>query len=130
MSTLTNKDYFPHPSNLRNDRRMKRVMKDFAGGVGYGAVVLLIERLRCEPDYLYPVADLDLLADEFNISLPILQTIISSYGFFDLIKKNDEEILISPILNELMQPYKNRIEQAKVAGKISASKKKTSKKNN
>jgi len=121
MSEFKNKDFFPHPSNLRNDRRMKRVMKDLPGGVGYGAVVILIERLRCEENYSYPIADLDLLSDEFDISLPILQTVISKYGFFELIK---DEVLISPVLNTLMDPYTNRIEQAKIAGQISAQKRK------
>lgn len=124
MSDLKNKDYFPHPSNLRNDRRMKRVMKDLPGGVGYGAVVITMERLRCEENYSYPLSDLDLLADEFDISLPILQTIVSKYGFFELKKSDSEEIIISPLLNTLMQPYQARKEQAQIAGKISATKRK------
>lgn len=124
MSEIKNKDFFPHPSNLRNDRRMKRVMKDLPGGVGYGAVVMTIERLRCEDNYSYPIADLDLLSDEFNISLPILQTVISKYGFFELTSKENEEVFISPILNTLMEPYQERIKQARIAGNISAKKRK------
>jgi len=121
MSELKNKDFFPHPSNLRNDRRMKRAMKDLPGGVGYGAIVLTMERLRCEPDFSYPIEDLDLLADEFDISLPILQTVISKYGFFQI---ENEELLISPALNILMQPYQERKKQAQIAGRISAEKRK------
>ena len=124
MSSIKNKYWFPHPANLRHDRRMKRAMRDLPGGVGYGAIVLTFEHLRCEPDYSYPLNDLDLLADEFGISLPIMQTVIKNYGFFELIKNNKEEFFISPVLNELMLPYDEKKEKNKIAGKIGAQKKK------
>jgi hypothetical protein len=121
MSDMKNQNYWPHPADLRHNRMMKRAMKDLPGGVGYGAIVLTMERLRCEPDFSYPIEDLDLLADEFDISLPILQTVISKYGFFEV---KDDELLISPTLNTLMKPYKERKKQAQLAGKISAHKRK------
>lgn len=121
MSELKNQNYWPHPADLRHNRMMKRAMKDLPGGVGYGAIVLTMERLRCEPDFSYPIKDLDLLADEFDISLPILQTVVSNYGFFEI---KDNELLISPTLNTLMKPYQERKRQASIAGKISAQKRK------
>jgi len=124
MSNLKNKDYFPHPSNLRNDRRMKRVMKDLPGGVGYGAVVLTMERLRCEHNQRYPLADLDLLADEFGISLAVLQTVISSYNLFSIEKNEQDEVFFSPLLDELLEPYRQKVEHNKIAGLISAKKRK------
>lgn len=124
MSVIKNKHWFPHLANLRYDRRMKRAMHDLPGGVGYGAIVLIIEHLRCEPKYKYPMADLDLLADEFNISLPIMQTIINKYGFFEIIVNNNEEVFFSPLLNELMIPYDEKREKNKIAGKISAKQRK------
>ena len=116
--------WFPHPSNLRNDRRMKRAMKDLPGAVGYGVIVLVMEVLRCEPEYKYPVRDLDLLASEFDISLPILQTVIANYGFFEFYKDENEDMFISPLLNELMIPYLEKQKQNKIAGAISAQKRK------
>lgn len=122
--TKKNKDYWPHPANLRNDRRFRRLMKDLPGAVGYGVAVITIERLRCEPNYSYPLADLDLLADEFDISVPILQTVITKYDLFDIREEKDGEMMFSPFLDELMEPYKERIEQARIAGHISAKKRK------
>lgn len=124
MSKIKHKYWFPHPANLRNDRRMKRAMKDLPGGVGYGVIVLVMEVLRCEPEYKYPVRDLDLLAGEFDISLPILQTVIANYGFFEFYKDENEEMFISPLLNELMIPYHEKQKQNKIAGEISAQKRK------
>jgi len=122
--SLKNKHWFPHPANLRNDRRMKRAMKDLPGAVGYGVIVLMMEVLRNEPDFRYPTKDLDLLASEFEISLPILQTVIKSYGFFELFMSDDGEMFISPILNELMIPYIEKRKQNQIAGQISAKKRK------
>jgi hypothetical protein len=123
-SHIKYKHWFPHPANLRNDRRMKRAMKDLPGAVGYGAIVLVMEVLRCEPEYKYPVRDLDLLASEFDISLPILQTVIANYGFFKFYKDANEDMFISPLLNELMIPYHEKQKQNKIAGEISAQKRK------
>ncbi|MBD3841937.1 MAG: DUF4373 domain-containing protein [Campylobacterales bacterium] len=123
-NSLKQKHWFPHPANLRNDRKMKRAMKDLPGGVGYGVIVLMMEVLRNEPKFRYPMKDLDLLASEFDISLPILQTVIKSYGFFELSMSKDGEMFISPVLNELMIPYLEKQKQNQIAGKISAQKRK------
>jgi len=116
--------YIPHPANLRHDIRMKRAMRDLPGCVGYGVIVLLIEHLRCEPGYSFPMKDIDILADEFKISLPILQTVITSYGFFQIKKDENQELLISPLLNDLMAPYLEKKEKNRIAGKMSAKKRK------
>lgn len=123
-SSLKNKHWFPHPADLRNDRRMKRAMKDLPGAVGYGVIVLMMEVLRNEPDFRYPMKDLDLLASEFDISLPILQTVITSYGFFELYTIEDGEMFISPLLNTLMTPYIEKKKKNQIAGRISAQKRK------
>ena len=124
MSTLKNKYWFAHPADLRHDRRMRRAMSDFPNGVGYGLIVLLIEHLRCQPNYSYPLQDLDLLAKEFETSLPILQTLITKYEFFEIIENEKEELFISPMLNDLMKPYDEKVEKNRLAGIKSAEKRK------
>lgn len=120
--SLKNKYWWPHPANLRFDKRMKRVMKDLPGGVGYGAVVLTLESLRCEEGFKYPIEDLDLLASEFDISLPILQTVVSKYGFFKIVEDESGKMFVSPLLDELMVPYIEKQKKNQIAGKISAAK--------
>jgi hypothetical protein len=121
---MKNTHWFPHPANLRNDRRMKRAMNDLPGGVGYGAIVLTLEVLRCEQDFCYPIEDLDLLAVEFGISLPILQTVVQNYGFFEIIEDTGGKMFVSPLLNDLMLPYKEKQKLNQIAGQISAHKRK------
>lgn len=116
--------WWPHPANLRHDKRMKRVMKDLPGGVGYGTVVLTLESLRCEEGFRYPIEDLDLLASEFDISLPILKTAVSKYGFFKVVEDESGKMFVSPLLNELMIPYIEKQKKNQIAGKISAQRRK------
>ncbi|MDD2449611.1 MAG: DUF4373 domain-containing protein [Sulfurimonas sp.] len=118
--TTKNKHWFPIPADLSQDRRMRRAMNDFKGGVGYGLILLLFENLRREPNYKYPLIDLDLLAKDFDVSLPILQTIIAKYGFFEVIKDENEEFFLSPLLSELMVPYDEKVEKNRIAGLKSA----------
>lgn len=122
MSLLKNKHWWPHPADLRNDRRMKRAMKDLPGGVGYGVIVLIIEVLRCQNDFKYPLEDLDLLASELGVSLAILQTVISKYDFFKVIEDESGKMLVSTMLSELMVPYVEKQKKNQIAGKISARK--------
>lgn len=121
---IKNTHWWPHPADLRHDRRMKRAMHDFPGGVGYGAIVLVMEVLRCQNGFQYPMEDLDLLASELDVSLPILQTIISSYGFFKIVEEEDGKVFFSPVLNDLMIPYLEKQKKNQIAGKISAQKRK------
>lgn len=123
-ASLKHKHWFPHPADLRNDRRMKRAMKDLPGGVGYGLIVLMLEVLRNEPEFQYPLNDIDLLASEFDVSMPILKTVITNYGFFEFFTTSDGDMFISPTLNELMIPYLEKVKKNKIAGKISAQKRK------
>lgn len=120
---MKNQHFLPLPANLRNDRRMKRAMKDLPGAVGYGIIVWLLERLRCEEGFKYPLSDIDLLADELNVSLAIMQTVISNYDFFEIIESDNGQMFISPLLMNLMQPYIKKIESNRIAGQISAAKK-------
>ena len=59
-----------------------------------------------------------------DVSLTVLQAIISKYGFFTSIEDSNGEVFFSPLLNELMAPYLTKVEQNRIAGKISAERKK------
>lgn len=123
MSTLTKDDvYFPHFARARNDRKIKRLRKDFKLE-GYAVYFMILEILREQPGYKYPFDDIDLLADEIDISLPILNTILSSYGLFK-IENDNEKMFFSPKQIEYMQPYLIKKEQRRLAGLASAQKRK------
>lgn len=104
--------YFPHFSNARNDRKIKRVVKEL-GVEGYGIYFMLLEVLRDQSGFSYPMDDIDLLADEFNTSEQKVRTVIANYKLFDV---DENDMFFSVKFNEFMQPYMTMKEQRRLAG--------------
>lgn len=110
--------YFPHFCNARHDRKLKRVQKEL-GVEGYGIYFMILEVLREQPEFKYPMGDIDLLADEFGTSEQKVTTIISNYKLFLL---DDKDFFTSPKLIEYLTPYLERSERARAAAAIRWSK--------
>lgn len=102
--------YFPHYSNARNDRKLRRLMKDL-GPEGYAIFFMLLEVLRDQPDMKYPLSDVDLLETEFMTSMVKIQGVINRYDLFEIDKDN----FFSPKLHLYMQPYLEKRERALTA---------------
>ena len=102
--------YFPHYCNSRTDRKLKRVIKDL-GVEGYGVYFMLLEVLREQTDFRYPLEDVDLLADEFNVSEAKVNTVINNYKLFEIIDNK----FFSPKLILYLQPYIEKSERARAA---------------
>lgn len=103
--------YFPHYINARNDRKLRRLRKEL-GVEGYGIYFMLLEVLREEPEFKYPLSDIDLLAEDFGTSEPKVKAVISSYQLFNL---SDQEFFLSEKLIEYLQPYFDKSERGKMA---------------
>jgi hypothetical protein len=104
--------YFPHFCNARHDRRIRRVRREL-GVEGYGIFFMLLETLREQTDYKYPLEDIDLLADEFGISEQKIQTVISNYGLF---QQDNNKHFFSSNLIVYLQPYFDTKEKRKIGG--------------
>ena len=94
---------FLFPTNFRNKRNVKRLIKDFYIQ-GYGIAVYLLEILAETEEHKYPLNDIDLIADELKVSIPTLQEIIKSYGLFEIIQEGEYKFF-SPPLNQWLEPY-------------------------
>ena len=105
--------YFPHFSNARNDRKIKRLRKEL-GAEGYGVYFMILETLRDQQDFCYPMEDIDLLSEEFDVSEAKVRTVICNYGLFDI---NNEQNFFSPKLIEYLEPYFKMKNQRKNAAK-------------
>ena len=106
--------YFPHFCNARHDRKIKRVIKEL-GVEGYGIYFMLLEVLREQTDFKFPLGDLDLLADEFRTSEQKVRTVVSNYGLFDV---DEQQNFFSMKLVFYIQPYIEATERARKAANI------------
>lgn len=107
--------YFPHFHNARHDRKLKRLRLKH-GWSGYGIYFALLEILRAETDLKFPMADIEILCDELNVSEDVIRSIIKDFDLF----KSDKNHFHSPKLVEYLKPYFVMREQRRMAGKASA----------
>lgn len=106
--------YFPHFSNARHDRKLKRVIKDL-GIEGYGIYFMVLEVLRDQQDFKYPLQDIDLLADEFGTSESKLRVVVTNYDLFQVDTENN---FFSMKQMLYMQPYLDKSERARKAAQL------------
>lgn len=106
--------YFPHFMNSRNDRKLLRVRKEL-GVEGYGIYFMILEILRGQPEYKYPLQDLDLLADEIGTNEPKVRVVICNYQLFDV---DVNEQFFSPKLIEYITPYLEKKKMRSEMGRI------------
>lgn len=107
--------YFPHFSNARHDRKLRRVRKEL-GVEGYGIYFMLLETLRDQEMFRYPIEDLDLLADEFGTSEQKIRTVICNYDLFQVIELDGKESFVSMKFVEYLQPYLDNKHRNRING--------------
>jgi len=118
--------YLPLDLNFIKDNRIKRLCKDIPNCSGFGMVVGLFFYLAKEKNLKCRLDDLDLIADELRTSVPLLKTIIKSYGLFSIVEENGEKFF-SIYLNELLLPYFDKCEQNSINARIGVEKRRLKK---
>jgi hypothetical protein len=108
--------YFPHFSNARTDRKIKRLTKAL-GIEGYGIYFMLLEVLREQTEFRYPIADIDLLSVEFGTSVPKIEATIKAFDLFEI---DEDEMFFSLNMIKYLEPMFKMKEQRSIAGKASA----------
>lgn len=103
--------YFPHFCNARHDRKIKRLRKEL-GIEGYGIYFMILEVLREQVDFKYPLQDIDLLSDEFDTSLAKMEVVVKKYDLFEFDKHGN---FYSPRLILYLQPYLEKTKRARDA---------------
>ena len=109
-----NKDayYFPHFANARYDRKLRRVRKEL-GIEGYAIYFMVLEVLREQKEFAYPVQDIDLLADDFGTSEAKVEAVVTAY---DLFVVRDDKFFYSPKFMEYLSPYLEAKERNRING--------------
>lgn len=104
--------YFPHFCNARQDRKIKRVRKEL-GLEGYGIYFMLLETLREQQEFKFPMEDIDLLADEFGTSEQKIRTVICNYELFQV---DEQENFFSISFIKYLTPYLEGKQRKRIAG--------------
>lgn len=112
--------YFSHDANAKDDFKIMLLIEEL-GLEGYGIFWILIETLREQQNYKYPMKLLNVLARKYNTTLAKVETVVRNYHLFEI---EDECFFFSLSLNRRMEVMHKAIEQRKIAGKISAMKRK------
>lgn len=99
--------WFSHDVNAKDDPKCLMLI-DELGLEGYGIYWVLIETLRAQPDYRYPLKLISSLARKYATTSPKMQTVITQYGLFEV--ENDEFFLSKSLLRR-MQKYQLKVEQ-------------------
>jgi len=107
--------YFPHDSNAKDDPKMVMLIEQL-GMEGYGIYWVLVETLRDQPEYCYPIMLIPALARRYNTTTEKMKAVVLKY---DLFKVQNEQFFYSesekkhvrppPLDGAVMRTHCNRI---------------------
>ena len=104
--------WFSHDSNARDDQRCVMLI-DQLGLEGYGIYWILIETLRDQPRYRYPLVLLPSLARRYNTTAEKMRVVVGNYGLFTV---TEDEFFLSPGLCRRMERWDEKRELARLKG--------------
>lgn len=105
--------YFPHDCNAKDDPKCVLLIEQL-GLEGYGTFWVLVETLREQPDFRYPLKLIPALARRYNTTTEKMKAVVLSYGLFVV---TDGVFFFSESLNRRMQIYLNKKKALSEAGK-------------
>lgn len=105
--------YFPHDSNARDDPKCSILIEQL-GLEGYGIFWVLVEILRDQPSYRYPLALIPVIARKYNSTTEKVRVVVGNYGLFQI----DDDQFFSLSLNRRME----RIEKIREINRIKGQK--------
>ena len=106
--------YFPHDSNAKDDPKCVLLIEQL-GMEGYGIYWMLIETLREQRDYTYPVANIPALGRRYNTTAEKVKTVVCNYGLFTV---KDDKIFFSDSLNRRMLVLEEKRAKRSEAGRL------------
>ncbi|WP_323587743.1 DUF4373 domain-containing protein [Aliarcobacter butzleri] len=112
--------YFSHDANAKDDFKVMLLIEEL-GLEGYGIFWVLIETLREQQNYKYPLKLLSVLARKYNTTLAKLEVVVRNYHLFVI---EDDCFFYSSSLNRRMQKMEEVREQRVLSAKIGAQKRK------
>lgn len=105
--------YFPHFSNARNDAKLIKVRR-ILGLEGYAIYFMLLEILREQKEFKYPISGIEDLSFDWHVSKEKILSVITQFELFQV----DELNFFSSNLIYYLQPYLEKSARATEAAKI------------
>ena len=112
--------WFSHDSNAKDDPKCVLLIEQL-GLEGYGIFWVLVETLRDQPGYKYPLDLLPAIARRFNTSTQKMAAVVNGYGLFEI----TEDSFFSLSLRRRMEVLDTKRQLASIAGKKSGEARKT-----
>ena len=104
--------YFSHDSNAKDDKKCMLLI-DQLGLEGYGIYWVLIETLRDQVDYKYPLSLVPILAKRYNTSAAKMLLVVEKFNFFEI--DEDKNFFSLSLINRML-PLEAKKEQRRLAG--------------
>ncbi|MFX4284862.1 Lin1244/Lin1753 domain-containing protein [Aliarcobacter butzleri] len=104
--------YFSHDSNAKDDFKCMLLIEEL-GLEGYGIFWILVETLREQDSFKYPIRLLPSLSRKYNTTLTKMEVVIRNYNLFQI---DQENFFFSESLNRRMALMDKAREQRKLAG--------------
>lgn len=114
----SNRNYFPHEYTAKDDPKCERLIFEM-GMEGYGIFWALLEVLRAQPDYTYPLANIPLAAYKYRTDPEKMRRVVFDFGLFVII---EDKIFFSNGLKRRMQPMDDTHNIFVESGKFGAEK--------
>jgi hypothetical protein len=107
--------YFSHDSNAKDDPKCVMLIEQL-GLEGFGIYWVLVELLRDQPTYKYPLALIPAIARRYNTTTEKMKIVVNGYGLFQIDKDEFFSISLINRMGKMDAMRQQRIE----AGKKSA----------
>ena len=104
--------YFSHDANAKDDFKCMLLIEEL-GLEGYGIFWILVETLREQDCFKYPIRLLPSLSRKYNTTLTKMEVVIRNYNLFQI---DEENFFFSQSLNRRMSLMDKAREQRKLAG--------------
>ena len=113
MRDNNNKDayWFSHDSNAKDDPKCVLLI-DQLGLEGYGIYWVLVEILREQPDFSYPLALIPAIAKRYGTTAPKVESVIRNFGLFGT---REDTFFYSPSLIARVLAYKEKQDKKSAA---------------
>ncbi len=113
MKHIKDAYYFPHDSNAKDDPKCVLLIEQL-GLEGYGTFWVLVETLREQPDFRYPLKLIPALARRYNTTAEKMKAVVLSFGLFTI---ENDSFFFSESLDKRMKIYLDRKQLLSEAGK-------------